>query len=113
MGTARLKNLARIGALLAAVAVLTPVTASAGGDGYAGWNAGPSTAYSAPITGRMYPLSGDYGYQLPTLWDYTVPIVAVYQFPAVIANQLGSEVGYLRTSPSFGRLGGQPYLYHQ
>jgi hypothetical protein len=45
-------------------------------------------------------------------WCYQIPIQAVYQFPAVMANQPGAAVGWLRVHPEYGLLGGQPYLYH-
>jgi hypothetical protein len=44
---------------------------------------------------------------------YTVPILLVYQFPAVLANQPGAAVPYLTPNPSQGLLGGRPYLYHR
>jgi hypothetical protein len=44
---------------------------------------------------------------------YTVPIQAVYQCPAAIAQQPGSQVAYLRVNTAAGLLGGQPWLYHR
>jgi hypothetical protein len=45
-------------------------------------------------------------------WCYAIPIQAVYQFPAVMANQPGAVVGWLDLAPAPALLGGRPYLYH-
>jgi hypothetical protein len=57
------------------------------------------------------------GHKQHVWWDdpsvgYAAPIQAVYQFPAVVANQPGSGVSFLLPDPTRGLLGGQPYLYH-
>jgi hypothetical protein len=81
-----LARIARRLALLIAV-TLTPGTAMAGGYTRHGWWDDPSVGYAAPIQ-------------------------AVFQFPAVIANQPGSGVSFLWSDPSSGLLGGRAYLYH-
>jgi hypothetical protein len=81
-----LARIARRLALLIAV-TLTPATAMAEGPSRHGWWDNPAVGYAAPIQ-------------------------AVFQFPAVIANQPGSGVSFLWSDPSSGLLGGQAYLYH-
>jgi hypothetical protein len=44
---------------------------------------------------------------------YTLPIQAVYQCPAVLADQPGSQVEFLKVNTTAGLLGGQPWLYHR
>jgi hypothetical protein len=44
---------------------------------------------------------------------YTVPIQAVYQFPAAVGYQPGSYLPFAAPNPVPGLLGGRPYLYHQ
>jgi hypothetical protein len=103
-------GVAKIAALLIVVAcvVLTPVTAKAGGH---------KDRYAAP-TGRFVPLESVE--LMPGQVDpmyvgcfYTVPIQAVYQCPAALAEQPGSQVAYLRVKSTAGLLGGQPWLYHR
>jgi hypothetical protein len=98
-------------AIIVSVAtVLSPAMALAGGPRYPGWGDAPAGAYSAAMP-AAYPLPGAFGYPPGSPWGYAIPIQAVYQFPAVIANQPGSEVGWLRTDPALAVLGGTPYLY--
>lgn len=99
---------ARVVVLISVVTVLSPAMALAGEPGYPGWGDAPAGAYPA----AAYPLPGAFGYPPGNPWCYAIPIQAVYQFPAAIANQPGSEVGWLRPDPAFGLLGGRPYLYH-
>jgi hypothetical protein len=61
------------------------------------------TAYPPPVA---------FAHPLGDPWCYALPIQAVYQFPAVLANQPGAEVGWLEMNLRPGVLGGQPYLYH-
>jgi hypothetical protein len=104
------ENLARLVVLLCAAAALVPTTALGGGHRHRGCVDAPADAVSA--TTGVYPFAGDFPYSPGEPWCYAVPVQAVYQFPAVIANQPGSQVGYLQTSPASGLLGGRPYLYH-
>ncbi len=111
MNNDRLARHASILVLLAAV-TMAPGAASAGGPGNPGKNGGdPSPAYSMPMLAE-YPPTGVF--IDPTCFGccYAVPIVAVYQCPAVLAGQRGSQVEWHRTDPMAGLLGGQPYLYH-
>jgi hypothetical protein len=111
MGNDRLAKTASILVLLAAV-TLAPGTAFAGGLTHPGKNGiDPSSAYSGAMP-AAYPFSGVVGDPTCPGCSYTVPIVSVYQCPAVIVDQLGSRVVYIRSDPAYGLLGGQPYLYH-
>jgi hypothetical protein len=110
MGKVHFVNLARIAVLLCAAAVLMPATAAAGGHRRHGCVDAPAEVHWAPTI--IDPSLGAFPYPAGDPWCYAVPIQAVYQFPARIANQPGSDVGYLQTSPAFGLLGGRPYLYH-
>jgi len=111
MGNFRLAKNASILVLLAAV-TLAPGTASAGGPKHPGKNGNdPSPGYSA-LMPAAYPFPGIIVDPTYSACCYTFPIKAVYQCPAVLAGQPGSQVGYLRSDPIFGLLGGQPYLYH-
>ena len=107
----RLAKRASVFVLLVAV-MLVPAPAWAGGrNPHDGYPNGPSVS----STGRLpaaYPFHGSTGNPPGSPWCYAVPIQAVYQFPAVLVNQPGSEVGYLWTDPTSGLLGGRPYLYH-
>ncbi len=71
----------------------------------------PSAGYSVPMP-AAYPFAGGIVDPTCSACCYTVPILAVYQCPAVLADQPGSQVVYLRSDPASGLLGGQPYLYH-
>ena len=95
-----------------AILALMPGTASAGGHKDHGKNGNdPSAGYPAPMP-AAYPFPGVIVDPTCSACCYTVPILAVYQCPAVLAGQPGSQVGYLRSDPTSGLLGGQPYLYH-
>jgi hypothetical protein len=111
MGNDRLAKNASI-LVLAVAVMLAPGTASAGGPNHLGEEGnGPWAGYPAPIS-LAYPFAGvTVGPTYPACC-YTVPILAVYQCPAVLAGQPGSQVVYLRSDPICGLLGGQPYLYH-
>jgi hypothetical protein len=88
MNNARLGRIALISAVLFVV-TLAPGAASASGYEHAGW-------------ARVHdPSQG-----------YTYPIQMLFQFPAVIVNQPGSEIPFLWPDPSRSLLGGRPYLYH-
>lgn len=107
----RLAKFASIMGLLAAV-LLAPGTASAGGPRHPGKNGnGTSAGYSVPLP-AAYPFSGDFADPTCSRCFYTVPIQAVYQCPAVLVSQPGSQVVYLRSDSVYGLLGGQPFLYH-
>ncbi len=111
MGNNRLAKNASILVFLAVVA-LAPNTASAGDHNYpviSGFD--PSPAYSVPMS-SAYPLAGFISDPTCPACSYTVPILAVYQCPAALADQPGSQVIYMRTDPAYGLLGGRPYLYH-
>ncbi len=111
MGNDRLAKNASILVLLAAV-TLTPGTASAEGHECPCKNGNdPSPAYSVAMP-AAYPFQGAIVDPAWSTCCYTVPIFAVYQCPAVIAGQPGSQVVYVRSDPAYGLLGGQPYLYH-
>ena len=109
MGRSRLGDFARIAVLL--VAALTPAPARAGGHQHRGGANAPGHVDPVAIP-RAYPPPGSIAYAPGNPWCYTIPIQAVYQFPAVMANQPGAAVGWLRVHPESGLLGGQPYLYH-
>ncbi|MGO9469388.1 MAG: hypothetical protein ACLQIB_04035 [Isosphaeraceae bacterium] len=111
MGSERLAKSASILVLLAAV-MLAPGTASAGGQNVPGKNGNdPASAYSVPMP-EAYPFPGFVVDSTCTGCSYAAPIFAVYQCPAVIAWQPGSQVEWHRTNPMAGLLGGRPYLYH-
>jgi hypothetical protein len=110
MDNARLKHNARITVLLS-VAVLATEPARAGGHAHHGCTNGPGCLSPAAMP-ATYPPPVAAAYPLGDPWCYAIPIRAVYQFPAVIANQPGAEVGWLQTNPEYGALGGRPYLYH-
>jgi hypothetical protein len=101
----------RVIILIGVATVLSPAMASAGGHNHDGWAVAPAGDYQAAMP-AAYPFAGGFGYPPGDPWGYAIPIQAVYQFPAVIANQPGSEVGWLRPDPAFGLLGGRPHLYH-
>jgi hypothetical protein len=109
MSLARLDNVARI-AILMVVAALVPSPAQAGGHKHCGCGDTPGDVYPAPIP-AAYLAPGMTIYPTGNPWCYAIPIRAVYQFPAVIANQPGADVGWLRMNPEYGLLGGRPYLY--
>ena len=112
MGIDRVAKNPSILVLLAAV-TLAPGTAWAGGPEYPRKTGNdPSAGYSVPMP-AAYPFSGNIVDPTCSTCSYTVPIVAVYQCPAVIAAQPGSQVVYLRSDSAYGLLGGQPYLYHR
>ncbi len=67
--------------------------------------------YPAPIL-TVYPFPRVNVDPTDSACCYAVPILAVYQCPASLAGQPGSQVVYVRRDPVFGLLGGQPYLYH-
>jgi hypothetical protein len=102
-------RIAKIASLLVVVCfLLNPGSASAGGH---------EDKYAAPARHVIPMESVDV---LPGAVDpmyvgcyYTVPIQAVYQCPAAISPQLGSQVMYLRVNMKAGLLGGQPWLYHR
>jgi hypothetical protein len=92
--------------------VLMPGTASA-------WEHGPhGKQWQDPLAGYAVPIQAVYQFpavlanQPTTPWGYAVPIQSSFQFPAVMANQPGAEVPFLGTDPTSGLLGGRPYLYH-
>jgi len=87
MGTGRLKNFARIAALLVAVAALTPGTASALGDRHHAWQGIDDWAgYAIPIQ-DVYQYPASLVGQPTTPFGYAVPIQSVYQFPAALVDQ--------------------------
>jgi hypothetical protein len=102
---------ARVLAVLIA-ATLAPAAASAQGptvqvtNGNAGW-----AGYSAPMPPVNAFEGGIVGPMCPGCF-YTFPILAVYQCPAVITAQPGSDVIFMHTYRANGLLGGRPYLYH-
>ena len=103
MGNDRLAKNASVLVLLVAVA-LAPGTASAGGPKHAGKNGNdPSPGYPVPRP-AAYPFPGISVDPTYSACCYTFPIQAVYQCPAVLAEQPGSQVGYLRTDPAFDSL---------
>ncbi len=111
MGNERLAKSASILVFLPAL-LLAPGTASAGGQYPRGNNGNdPAPVYSVPMP-AAYPFPGFIVDSTCAGCSYTVPILAVYQCPAVIAGQPGSQVEWHRTDPMAGFLGGRPYLYH-
>ena len=90
MGTARLKNFARI-ATIVTVAALTPGTASAlGHRHHAGHEFDEWAGYAVPIRDVYQHPAAQVGQ--PTTWSgYAVPIQSVYQFPASLVNQPGVQ----------------------
>jgi hypothetical protein len=108
MGRSRLENIVHIAVLL--VAALTPAPAGAGGHKHRDGANAAGYVDPAAIPAAYYP-PGSMAYPPGNSWCYAIPIQAVYQFPAVIANQPGAEVGWLRVHPEYGLLGGQPHLY--
>jgi hypothetical protein len=96
----------RLVVLLLVIAAYAPATARAGEHEPHLW-CGPSECLGFPTawltTAGVYPPGNP--------WCYQIPIQAVYQFPAKLANQPGAEVGWLEVHPTPGLLGGQPYLY--
>jgi hypothetical protein len=112
MGNDRLAKKASTLVLLGAV-MLAPVTASAGGPKHPGKSGNdPTFGIPTPMPAAN-PFRGVFVNTTCSECCYTVPILAVYQCPAVIAGQPGSQVRYLRPDPRYGLFGGQPYLYHQ
>jgi hypothetical protein len=112
MGNDRLTKTASTLVLLGAV-LLAPGTASAGGPKHPGKSGNhPSVGMPTPM-----PVANPFPEVIVDATCpaccYTVPIQAVYQCPAVIAGQPGSQVRYLRPDPRYGLFGGQPFLYHQ
>jgi hypothetical protein len=92
--------------------MLAPGTASAGGQAHPGaYGNDPARAYSVPMP-AAYPFTGVIVDPTCPGCCYAAPILAVYQCPAVMASQPGSQVEWHRTDPMAGLLGGQPYLYH-
>jgi len=111
MSNDRLAKNASILVLLVAV-TLAPGTASAGGPKHPGKNGNDASAgYSVPMP-AAYPFPGGIAQPTCSTCSYTVPILAVYQCPAVLVGQPGSQVVYVRSDSAYGLLGGRPYLYH-
>ena len=111
MGNFRPAKNASILVFLAAI-TLSPGTASAGGQTPPGKNGYDASAgYSVPMA-KAYPFPGVIVDPTCLECSYTVPILAVYQCPAALGGQPGSQVEYIRTDPTYGLLGGRPYLYH-
>ncbi len=112
MGVRRLATIASALVLSLAILALMAGTASAGGYEHPGTNGNdPWAGYPAPIP-AAYPFPGVIVDPTCSACCYTFPIQAVYQCPAVLAGQPGSQVRYLQSDPMPGLLGGQPYLYH-
>jgi len=109
MSRSRLEDFARVAIFM--VAAFTPAPARAGGQKHRDCANAPGQVDPAAIP-MAYSRRGAIAYAPGNPWSYTIPIQAVYQFPAVIANQPGAEVGWLGVHPEYGLLGGQPYLYH-
>jgi hypothetical protein len=97
-------------ALLIAV-TLTPGMAAAGGHKPHRWQNDPSVGYAVPIQ-AVYQFPAVIANQPTTPWGYAAPIQSVYQFPAAVANQPGARVSFLQSDPTCGLLGGLPFLYH-
>jgi hypothetical protein len=111
-------RLCRLAAIRSALVLSLATWALAPGSGLAGENGDHGTngnrrptVVPAPIP-AAYPFSGVIDDPTYSACCYAVPILAVYQCPAVLAGQPGSQVWYFRSDPVFGLLGGQPYLYH-
>lgn len=104
-----LGRLVRFAPLLGVIAIFMPAPAEAGGHRQRGV-AASLQLYPAETIVYSQPDAGLYPSGAP--WCYTFPIQAVYRFPAVIADQPGADVGYIRPNPTPGLLGGRPYLYH-
>jgi hypothetical protein len=101
--------------VLVPVAILSmmPNTANAWEDYHLDLiNSDISAGYPAPLPAG-YSFAGPTAGPIYPSCFYTVPILAVYQCPAVITDQPGSRVVYLPSNLTPGLLGGQPYLYHQ
>jgi hypothetical protein len=98
--------------LLVAV-MLAPGMASAGEDKPQGKNGNSPLAGSPASTPAAYPFAGVIIDPSPSGCCYAVPILSVYQCPAVLVGQPGSQLIYVWRDPTLGLLGGQPYLYHQ
>jgi hypothetical protein len=111
MRNARLATIASI-PVLGIVVALTPAATLAGDYIHHGWQSHDLWATAPGPSPAADPSSGIVAGLPPTAWCYQAPILAVYQFPAVMANQPGSPVAYLWTDPTCALLGGQPYLYH-
>ena len=109
MGRSRLGDFARIAVLL--VAAFSPAPARAGGHKHRDC-ANALGHVDPPVIPSAYHPPGSISYASGNPSCSAIPIQAVYQFPAVMANQPGAEVGWLRVHPEYGLLGGQPYLYH-
>jgi hypothetical protein len=107
MGKTRLEILARI-AILAIAAASAPPSARAGEHRHHG------CCGSACLGPPTYALTSAGVFPPDRPQCYAIPILAVYQFPAVMARQPGSSVVWLQFQPDpmAGQLGGQPYLYH-
>src|SRR5690242_5820702 len=101
MGKVHFVNLAHFAVLSCVAVVLMPATAVAGGHRHRSWVDVPADAVPATTT-DIFPFAGVFPGLPGEPWRYAAPIQAVYQFPAVIANQPGSEVGYLETGPASG-----------
>jgi hypothetical protein len=102
-----LARIARMLAFLIAV-TLTAGTAMAGAHEPYGWWDDPALTTGTAMAGAPK----RHGWWDNPAVGYAAPIQAVFQFPAVIANQPGSGVSFLWSDPSSGLLGGQAYLYH-
>ena len=112
MGVRRPATIASALVLSLAILALMAGTASAGGHQNHGEKGNdPWAGCPVPIPAD-YPFPGVIVEPTYSACCYTFPIQAVYQCPAVLAGQPGSRVGYLRSDPMPGLLGGQPYLYH-
>ena len=112
MGARRLATIASALVLSLAILALMAGTASAGWHKDHGKKGNdPWAGYPAPIP-AAYPFPGVIVDPTCSACCYTFPIQAVYQCPAVLAGQPGSQVRYLQSDPMPGLLGGQPYLYH-
>jgi hypothetical protein len=97
--------------LLLVAVTLTPGTAMAGGHTPHGWRDNPWDGYAVPIQ-AVYQFPAVIANQPTIPWGYAAPIQSVYQFPAVIANQPGAQVSFLQVDPMRGWLGGRAFLYH-
>jgi hypothetical protein len=89
MGRARVKNFARISALLVAVAALAPGTAYALGDWHHAWQTSDDWAgYTVPIQ-DVYQFPASIVWQPTSSYGYAVPVQSAYQFPASLVDQPG------------------------
>jgi hypothetical protein len=111
MGVRPLATIASVLMLSVAIVTLMPSTAGAWGDRQDWMSYDPSADYQSPAP-SVYPFPGVSVEPTNRACCYAVPIVAVYQCPAALIGQPGSQVVYVRSNPMSSILGGQPYLYH-